>query len=206
MHPALLSCLLLLIALAAPARALDAAGAVQRCEDRSGQIVYSDRPCVALGARPLPLPASLQMRIAAAGTERRVPARQDATENVASAPSAPMSVRPAHRGCARSTGQLASDVRHAIASRNVNRLAESYHWVDQSSTSALDLMQQLERMTATALLDAQIFDAQIFSASSPIRLGGERTGLMQLHLGGQTSARVVNLHVVRYAGCYFARF
>lgn len=93
-----------------------------------------------------------------------------------------------------------------MASRDVNRLAESYHWVDQSSASAPQLMQRLERMARASLLDAQVFDAQIFGAGNPIPPDVERTAVMQLHLDGRTSARVIDLEVVRYAGCYFARF
>lgn len=68
-------------------------------------------------------------------------------------------------------------------------------------------MQRLETLASTPLLDAQVFVAQIFGAGeAPGSDAGERTGIMQLQLSGLTYPQVVDLNVVRYAGCYFARF
>ena len=118
--------LLLLSALSA---APEAAAQVRRCVDAQGNSVFTDRACAAVNATPKadPLPN--------AGAYASGFARQ---------------------GCARSPGQLLDGVRNALDARDVNRLANYYHWTGTGSGAATHLMDRLEAIAARPLVNAQL--------------------------------------------------
>ncbi|HEY5972356.1 MAG TPA: hypothetical protein VIT22_10390, partial [Pseudoxanthomonas sp.] len=112
-------------------------------------------------------------------------------------------------GCARTTAQLSMDLQGSLALRNVNRLAESYHWVDQSHRQAQQLMLRLDRLATQPLLDVHFFDAQIGPGGMQLAdagSGNRGAGVMQLMFGADMSPQTVDFDVLRYAGCYFIRF
>ncbi len=151
---------------------------------------------------PLPMPAAMHDRIRS--TSLRGVASQPRMQPGQIQPRA--STRRRTLGCSRSTGQLSSEVQQALVSNDVNRLAQSYHWVGQSSGQAHRLMRRLEKIASRPLLDARISDAQIFSDASPHVAENSGLGRMQVQLGPGSSPQLIDLDVVRYAGCYFARF
>lgn len=197
--PLILAALAALLALLAapPARASDA---IQHCRSADGVPVYTDRGCSALGARQVPMPDALVRRIDFTGAHPAYSApRRAAPPRRATA-----------RGCARSGTQLASDLHSALAQGDVNRVAESYHWVGLSHRQGQQVMQRLERLSGRDLLQAHYFEARI--RSGWVQVANARAGLdasggtMQLVFGQEYASSALDLDVRRYHGCYFVRF
>lgn len=188
---------------------VQAGTAIQRCEAADGTTVYTDAPCSLLSAASRPLPGDLLNRIA------RDEARNTSSPEYASA-AAPTGItagagrRAPTAGCARTPTQLAMDLRGSLAIGDVNRLAESYHWVGLSQKQSRPIMQRLERLAGQTLEDTRYYDARIGSggmqfADAGASAGNAAIGVMQLQLGAPTR-EVMDLEVARYAGCYFVKF
>ena len=187
--------------------AVQASTGIQRCEAADGSTVYTDTPCSLLGAASRPLPGDVLNRIAR-DEARTTPATEHA-DAVAPA-TLPAARRSATAGCARTPTQLSMDLRGSIALGDVNRLAESYHWVGLSQKQSQPIMQRLERIAAQPLADTRYFNARIGPGGSQLAdatggPGGAALGVMQLQFGGE-SRQVMDFGVTRYAGCYFVTF
>jgi hypothetical protein len=195
---------------AVPAAApLHAASAILRCQSPDGTLVYTDKACGAFGAKAAPMPGALLSRIYQ--DEARFDSDSDAD---APAVLPPVERRSASRGCARTPTQLAMDLRGSLALGDVNRVAESYHWVGMSSRQGERTLDRLQRLIGKPVLDSHYFDAQIGAsvegsallASNDTSIGGD-AGMLQLVLGGGDTARsAIDFDVHRYAGCYFVTF
>lgn len=175
-----------------------AEAAIQRCLSADGTAIYTDRACSSLGAQPAPMSSELVRRIAGTGTH---------ASYLAPPGPAPARRSPAS-GCARSAAQLASDLEGAFAIGDINRIAESYHWVGLSHLQGLHVMQRLERLSRQPLLQAHYIDAQIRSgwvqvADADAGSGG---GMMQLVFGEGHASHAFDFDVQHYHGCYFVRF
>lgn len=181
---------------------------IMKCAMPDGSTVYSDRACHG-GSKAVPMSGELLTRIAR--DEARSPDATDAIESDAIPVPGRRSVS---AGCARSPAQLEMDLRASIALGDVNRVAESYHWVGLSTREGERVLDRLQRMTREPVADAHYFDATI--SSSP--LGADAVeiastgsasgsaGMLQLQIGRGAGSSVVDLDVERYAGCYFVRF
>jgi hypothetical protein len=202
---------LVLFATALPvAQPVQAGTVILRCESADGEVIYTDRACESFGARNVPMSGELITRIA---SDRDADAFPDAALSHAGSVAAMGAGRrsPA-AGCARSQSQLVLDVQGSLALRDVNRLAESYHWVGHTHAQAQPVLVRLDRMNRQRLHNVEFFDVQIAPAafidagtSSAYRADG-MAGLMQLSFGHGGGYEVVDFEVRRYAGCYFVRF
>lgn len=112
---------LVVFALSAPPAA--GAQAVRRCVTAGGQSVFTDLPCESLGATPR-------------------------TGDGGAPAGATLAPGFAIRGCARTLRQLLEGVRGALGARDVNRLANYYHWPGTGPGAARYLMDELERIAA----------------------------------------------------------
>ncbi|GAA4860237.1 hypothetical protein [Luteimonas vadosa] len=188
-----------------------ASTALQRCTTSDGGEIYTDKACAAFGAQSAPIPAPMMTRLARTFTEDA-----DGEQAVAMVETAaiPASRRSAASGCARTPRQLEADLRGSLALGDVNRIAESYHWVGVSSDDSKRILARLESMATEQVRDTHYFDASIAvgsyanlyadaSGATPQPAGN--AGTMQLQLG-KASIRVVDLSVQKYAGCYFVKF
>ena len=171
-------------------------GGLQRCESPDGEAIYTDRSCSALGARPLPLSDELLTRIA----REKAAYTQDIDFGDAHVV-ANIGRRSPTSGCARNKRQLAMDIQGSLALHNVNRLAESYHWVGKSHREAQQHMLRLEKMAMERLQEAKLFNAQIGSGAMHL----PDAGIVQLTLADGRTQQVMDLEVLRYSGCYFVR-
>ena len=205
--PAFPIALLLLVLGTVASRDAGAAGdsIIQRCEADDGKAVYTDKPCALFQANPTRLSDDLAIRLAmaeaaevAAASELSLGPYRDASEPL-QAP-APGRRSPA-AGCARSPQQLSRDLIGAFALHNVNRVAESYHWVGMNQRQALPVMKQLERLSARPLADARYLGAWIASGEAAAAPTPADSGLMQLVFAD--GPRIVDFSVRRYSGCYF---
>jgi hypothetical protein len=104
---------------------------VRRCVDAQGVAVYTDRPCESMQAAPREAPPD---------------------------PSAGASITAgfAVRGCARRPETLLNGVRGALEARDVNRLANWYHWTGTGSGTARSLMDELEAIAKRPLVSAEL--------------------------------------------------
>jgi len=225
-------------------RQAQAGTGIQRCQASDGAAVYTDKSCAAFGARAAPLPSQLLTTIAR--EEARAEADLAASTNLESMESesgakiagpdvgfggfadaemplettmAAVGRRSVSGGCARSPTQLAMDLRGAFALGDVNRIAESYHWVGMSHKGAYRIMERLESLARHDIADSQYFNAQISSgggmdggsmfgwtAGSDSSIGGS-AGVLQVTFADDGRVlSVTDFDVERYAGCYFVRF
>lgn len=179
---------------------------LQRCEAATGEAIYTDRACGSFGAKPTGMSGELVTRIVMADavpaqhpSTLAVGAYRDASEPLTATLTA---TRPREAGCARTPQQLSSDLIGSFARGDVNRVAESYHWVGMSQRQALPVMQQLERLSAKPLADARFLAAWIGSGDVAASAIPDDAGMMQL-VFADGSGRTVDFEVRRYAGCYF---
>ncbi|NUS37835.1 MAG: hypothetical protein HOQ02_02255 [Lysobacter sp.] len=212
-----LACMLSLgLPLATPARSAPSAASIERCIARDGGSVYTDKPCALFGAQAAPLSGELMSRLA---NDRHVMKLQGdadgpmpvALDGVAPSASAAPGRRSAAAGCARSPQQLADDMRGSLALGDVNRLAESYHWVGMSHREGEHVLDRLARLLGREAIDSRYYAAQIASLSdggmpdAGDSRGGDG-GILQVMLAGRGAPSVLDFDVHRYAGCYFVSF
>lgn len=133
----LLLCGLLLMAWALPAPAQ-----VRRCVDARGVAVYTDRSCEDMQAAPRQPPP-------------------DASTGATLEPGF------AVRGCARRPETLLNGVRAALEARDVNRLANWYHWTGTGSGAARHLMDELEAIARRPLVSVELVYPGGISTGSP---------------------------------------
>lgn len=206
---ALMTGLVLLAASMPAARPVQASALILRCESAGGDVIYTDRACESFGARAVPMSGDLVTRIASD--------RADVFPDAATIPAdgiAPVGAgrRSPAAGCARSPSQLALDLQGSLALRDVNRLAESYHWIGHTHAQAQPVLVRLDRLNRRPLQNVAFFDARIGLAAldgagvSPTYRADGMAGLMQLAFGHGGGYEVVDFEVRRYVGCYFVRF
>ena len=195
--------------LAAPAfRVAMATTGILKCTSADGIVSYGDHACPG-GSKATPMAGDLLARIA------RDEARQPDAVNAMDTDAIPVSARRSvSGGCARTPTQLAMDLRAAIALADVNRVAESYHWVGLSTREGERILDRLQRLAGKPVTDVHYFDATI--SDSPfgvdaVQLASAQgaagpAGMLQLQLGQGAGVSVVDFDVERYAGCYFVRY
>jgi hypothetical protein len=204
-------------ALTAPAaRDVQAAySGIQKCRASDGTVLYTDKPCADFGAAPAPASTELELRLANERTQMALAGVDPGVEimpagaSLADAAGTPTGRRSLAAGCARSATQLAMDVQASIALRDVNRLAESFHWVGKTHAQALPLLQRLERLTHARVVASRVYGGvgtglQFADATGEAVETGAGTLLLTLQADGRTQP--LELNVEQYAGCYFARF
>lgn len=188
---------------------------VQSCKAADGTSVYTDGACGQLRARPAAMSRDLNLRLS---NENAIAAQMGVAPQGAGiggvVPSAEGIAAPARRslaaGCARTPTQLAMDLQGSVALHDVNRLAESYHWVGMSQAQAKPVMLRLEAMSSGAMVSARFFDAtigsglQLADANSTAADGG--AGVMQVSMHGREGTQSLEMNVEHYAGCYFVHF
>jgi hypothetical protein len=217
------------------AREAQARTGIQRCQGPDGAVVYTDKSCAAFGGRAVPLSGRLLTTIAReeARAEADMMAASSNLEGMESdvdfggfadaetpleTTTAAIGRRSASGGCARSPTQLAMDLRGAFALGDVNRIAESYHWVGMSNEGAYRIMERLQSLARHDIADSQYFNAQIgsgggmdggsmgWTASSNSTIGGSAGVLQVTFADDGRPLSVTDFDVERYAGCYFVRF
>ncbi len=211
----------LLLCAAPVAAPVHATSAILRCQSADGSLVYTDKACSAFGGKTLPISGDLLTRIA------RDEAQQSDDTVDAGIPDLGSDLaitrRSASSGCARTPTQLAMDLRGSLALGDVNRVAESYHWVGMSSRQGRSTLDRLQQLIGRTVVDSHYFDAQIsmspsvstprdtgagasiVAASSASVINGE-AGVLQLVLDDSAARSVIDFDVRKYAGCYFVKF
>ena len=131
--------------------------------------------------------------------------------------SMPATSRPGRRsvlgGCARTQQQLAFDLQAAYVLGDVNRVAESYHWVGMDHESGHRILNRLRDLGQRPILSSRYYGAQIAFASvdgsgawPDASTAADAGGIVQLVFGDGDSSSIVEFKVERYADCYFVRF
>lgn len=189
------------------------AAGIQRCILPDGGMLYTDATCARHGATPAPMTDRLVARLADAQQAEMDAGGKyvDASLTVQVPSNLQYARRPAAAGCARTPTQLVMDLQASFALGEVNRVAESFHWVGMDQASATHVMQRLERLGRSQLVDARFHDATILStgAGNWVDAGAAASpgvGIMQLDFGRASLGEQVELDVERYSGCYFVSF
>ena len=216
---------------------LRAGTGVERCVADDGSTLYTDQACRAMGAKAMPVSAALAGRLLQEQALERRAIHDDAIRNGmapdgataldamdagggagdyadASAPLAlavPTSRRSVAAGCARTPTQLQMDLRGAFALGDVNRIAESYHWVGVSPRTAARTMDRLAMLARRQVDDARYFDVRIGDAGAMFAdAGGAASaaggGVMQVSFAVEGGGSITEFDVERYKGCWFVRF
>lgn len=207
------------------ARQAQAGTGIQRCIAPDGAAVYTDKSCAVFDARAVPMSGELLTKIireqsqadAQAITSPMDPVTgaggfADAAMPLASTSGAVVGRRSVSGGCARTPTQLAMDLQGAFALGDVNRIAESYHWVGMSHKGGVRIMERLESLSRKHITDTQYFDAQISSGASLLATSdassiGGNGGVLQVTFGDDDRPTgIIDFDVEHHAGCYFIRF
>jgi hypothetical protein len=184
----LLAALVLLLGGLAPH--VDAADGIHRCIARDGGSIYTDRPCETFDAvdRKPVAPAT-----GSTSPEERLSIRSD---------------------CVRRTDTLLFELRRAIESDDINRLAGMYHWPGISGRGARGIMERLQRVVSRPLSSVEL----VFPEASPVRDdpdsfpdGTPPEDPVSVHIAqtlpGEISPSFAeDLRLVRHAGCWWVAF
>lgn len=203
---------LVLAALALPGAA-GAADVIHRCLAADGTTVYTDQPCGKLDAKPIAAPEPLDPA-AAKNAPSTIPRR---------APGSTMdrggavSLGGAGRSdCVRRTDTLLFEIRAAIESRNVNRLAGVYDWAGKDSASAGAILERLGRIAERPLAAVEfrypepvLYDDPaalpvVSKPAPPDRPVGVR--IVQQAPGEPVPSFEADLRLVRNADCWWVSF
>ncbi len=134
---------------------------VRRCERADGSVVFTDGRCTdEQNEKP---PVAAERSSTAAGLPGNGP-----RSYVAMPPS-----------CSRTPDDLLYGVRSAIDMRDTNQLAKHYHWLNVSDAQAEQLMDRLEKLVNSPLLDIQLMypvEAESGQASSGNESGFDTEG------------------------------
>lgn len=168
---------------------VDAADSIRRCISPEGVSIYTDQPCAKFNAVDRkPQPAALRP-----STENSGFARSD---------------------CVRRTDTLLFDLRQALESDNINRLAGLYHWPGISGRGARGIMDRLQRLSARPLASVEL----VYPDSTPVRDNPDafppgvppedpvRVHIEQMMPGEIAPSFVEDLRLVRHAECWWLRF
>lgn len=184
-----------------------AATAIQRCIAADGTPIYTDKPCMLLNAQRAPLSAELLSRIAREQASSGANLGDAWTSVPTPAPA--VARRSAASGCAQTATQMTMDLQASWALGDVNRVAESYHWVGIGNTRGQQIMKQLDRLASQELIKADYFDANIGGGAMQLATAGGSgapAGILQLTLSQGGAYSVQDFDVEHYRGCYFIRF
>lgn len=230
-----------------PAEAADDATVV-RCVSPDGTIGYTDRSCAVFGAQAVPMDPALAARLTAdrargvatayaarfgddayAGSDDQLPdgaypPPSDAGEGFDPSTASLMDTVPGRRspasGCARSPGQLATDLEASVALGDVNRIAESYHFAGMSTAAGERVLDRLQHYAGRVVLDsryiggirtvraadASMLEGAVASTGAYAAASGGPAMVRLLLAGDDGAATSLDFDVERYAGCYFVRF
>lgn len=168
---------------------VDAAEGIRRCISPEGVSIYTDQPCAKFNAvdrKPQPTAGSTS-------TENTGFARSD---------------------CVRRTDTLLFDLRQALESDDINKLAGLYHWPGTSGRSAQSIMDRLERLSARPLASVEL----VYPDSTPVRDNPDafppgvppedpvRVHIEQMMPGEIAPSFAEDLRLVRHAECWWLRF
>ena len=177
----------------------EAATGVARCAMPDGTFAYTNIACSRLGGHHVALPADVQNRIRREQRrEAKLTGASTLPEGLLAAPYPREPRRPKGQGCATSPRQLAVYLRASMAQGDVNRIAESFDWVDMSHGRAMQMMTRLRRLGGVLLVDAEFFGSAPAGAPS---VAGD--GTLQVVLEEAGAHKVADFDVRRHGGCYF---
>lgn len=190
---------LLLMVLFAPgiARGVDV---IHRCTGPDGDTVYTDRPCSESGSQPITQP---QRKASDASIER-------STSGSTQGASGALSLDGTGRSdCVRRIDTLLFEVRGAIESQNLNRLAGVYDWTGKSSHSAAGILDRLARITSRPLASVEFRYPAPEPHAPPLAAADMRP--IGVHIEQRAPGEIVpsfeeDLHLVRNAACWWLSF
>jgi len=168
---------------------VDAANGIRRCISPEGVSIYTDQPCAKFNAVDRKPPPSAGNT----STESSGLARSD---------------------CVRRTDTLLFDLRQALESDDINKLAGLYHWPGISGRGASGIMDRLQRLSARPLASVEL----VYPDSTPVRDNPDAfppgvpsedpvgVHIEQMMPGEIAPSFAEDLRLVRHAECWWLRF
>ncbi|MCK7593602.1 DUF4124 domain-containing protein [Pseudomarimonas salicorniae] len=192
MRPILL--LLLLACLGARVSAAE----IYRCEDSAGRQVFTDRPCRAIGALPLP-------------SARDLPPPSADTAAVAggAAEEPDLSPPPAASGCPGPTPTLLGEALATAAGRgDLNAIAGMYHWPAAGRGAASRVFAEARRLSSAAPLSFEVLpsrqdDSWLWSGEPPPDRPRSLPPELLVSVGRSSDRPIARYALVAHAGCYW---
>ncbi|MCB1553630.1 MAG: DUF4124 domain-containing protein [Xanthomonadales bacterium] len=188
---------LLLAHFAAPA---SAETWVYRCEDIKGRTIFSDKPCHAIDALPLPSANDPPPRAVPPGS---TPSATTPAEEMFDPAVMPRPVET--DGCAGpDPGRLALALAEALAAADTNRVAAMFHWQGARRGTANQVFRQIGYWITQAPLHAIVVrsehaDDWLFAGLPPPPPGQE--ALPDIELVDNNEQSLARLGLIRNAGC-----
>lgn len=169
-------------------------GDLNRCIGPSGQAIYTDQSCAAMGASIRPQTPDI------AGSNRATPA-----------------VRVHVRDCAATIPALRDGIQAALAAGDVNRLAGFFQWAGTSAREADGILDRLQTLTARPVLAVSVTHARTASdnananaansAANPPATGAAVAIVIdQARANGDSSPVRTVLAIDASMGCWWVRF
>lgn len=193
---------LLLLSLPALAPAADT---IQRCVAADGTMVYTDKPCGELDAKP----AAPALVI-------------DKKTDTAPAPRAPLSNQGgavslggvSRDDCIRRTDTLLFELRAGIEGGNVNRLASVYDWAGKSAGAAVNILDRLARLAEHPAATVEFryhepdefADSAAYAAPPPEDARPVAVTIVEMAPGAFEPRFEDELRLVRNAACWWVSY
>lgn len=190
-------CLLCLLLLPAAATAVE----IYRCEDRYGRQVFSDQPCRAIGALPLP-----SERDPLPAPPPREPAQADASPDEALMPLEPPE---AAAGCPGPTPQALGQALVAAAGRaDQNAIAGMYHWPSAGRGATRRVFAEATRLIAAGALVFEVVppredDAWLWAGQPPPEVPRLLPAELLIERLDPPGVLIARYPLVAHAGCYW---
>lgn len=188
-----------------------AADVIHRCRTADGTMVYTDGPCAQLDARPLAPPEKVAEPGNPGDDTTSEPRPSASTMNHGGA----VSLGGVSRDdCVRRTDTLLFEIRAAIESRNVNRLAGVYDWAGKDAGAAGSILERLSRITERPSASVEfrypepVFYADAAAMPASHTQDERPTGVRieQMAPGELTPSFEQDLRLVRNADCWWVSF
>lgn len=175
---------------------------IYRCEDRAGRQVFSDQPCRAIDALPLPSIHDPSPRPADVPAEETVD-EGEATEALPDEPPA------AAAGCPGPTPQaLGEALVAAAARRDLNAIAGMYHWPSAGAGASRRVFAEAGRLSDAAPLSFSVQaqradDSWLWRGDPPPAAPSLLPPELTVHEAGDSGRQLARFSLIRHAGCFW---
>lgn len=178
---------------------------IYRCEDRAGRQVFSDQPCRAIDALPLPSIHDPAPRPAAPPIDEVTEASDEPvlTDDLAQEPPA------AAAGCPGPTPQALGDALVAAAARrDLNAIAGMYHWPSAGAGASRRVFAEARRLSDAAPLSFAVLaqradDSWLWRGDPPPPAANLLPPELIVLEAGEAARQLGRFTLIRHAGCFW---
>ena len=176
---------------------------IYRCEDRHGRQVFSDQPCRAIGALPLPSQRDQPLALPPQPGDLGDPAQPADPDPAQLEPPA------AAAGCPGPTAEALGEALIAAAGRgDLNAISGMYHWPSAGRGAATRVFAEARRLSMAAplafqLVDARIDDSWLWTGQPPPDQPRQLPAELLLTPADDPDVLLARFPLVAHAGCFW---